>query len=182
MFEDNLCTYCTMCCNGMLFSTIQITTSERDALGPIAALNSDTSGASCNMSQPCGVLGAGGMCQRYADRPQQCRSYTCDLVDEVEAGTLSEDFARQIVLQAKAFQRATITACSRATPAAYWDNSISDAPNAVEALLRAIASGTLINTKEKDEAMFQWGICVHYMRRHFQGNYCELPGAKNNSV
>ena len=178
--SENLCTVCTMCCNGMLFAEVVVTEEERRRLGGGPAFSTGADGP--RIPQGCRFLGEGGACRHYAERPANCRAYRCDLLRNVEAGTLDEAFAKGVVAQAKAFHRRVVESCEAATPDAFWREGIADASDAIRATIHAKASGAPVAEHLYREAVFHWNVCCHYMRKHFQADYCDETPEKRRAA
>jgi hypothetical protein len=66
--------------------------------------------------QPCPKF-ACGMCTVYDERPTVCRTYSCKLLDDVQAGRLSESEAREKIAITKKLASAIFSFAPAATPA-----------------------------------------------------------------
>lgn len=95
---DALCTECGLCCNGSLFSDVELASprelSALEVLGLEVEEDDDTSEGL--LLQPCGALN-GTRCSIYAHRPKCCRTFECRLLRDTEQGIVTLDQARQIV-------------------------------------------------------------------------------------
>ena len=95
---DALCTECGLCCDGSLFSDIELTSprelSGLEVLGLDVEEDDNTSAGL--LLQPCGAL-KGTRCSIYAHRPKCCRTFECRLLRDVEQGTVTLAAAKQTV-------------------------------------------------------------------------------------
>lgn len=84
---DALCTHCGLCCDGTLFSEVELggpgEATRLEALG--LAIEEDDRPL---LLQPCAGL-AGRRCSVYAHRPGSCRTFECRLLQDVRSGTTS---------------------------------------------------------------------------------------------
>jgi len=87
---NRLCTKCGLCCDGSLFSDVELTGSaEASGLEAMGLEVEDDDGGL--LVQPCGAL-EDKRCNIYAHRPACCRTFECRLLQEVRRGRL--DVAR----------------------------------------------------------------------------------------
>ncbi len=75
-----LCRSCGLCCDGSLFAGVDVDAAERSGNAPP------------DLPQPCPHHRAGA-CAIYADRPRQCRAFTCRVLQAVEDGSRTRDWA-----------------------------------------------------------------------------------------
>jgi len=115
-----LCISCGLCCDGTLFSSVQLF----DGDDKTALLDA---GASMRLDETDGLqktymkLGCPahqeGRCQVYATRPKHCRQFKCKTLLAVENGQLPIEKARSRIAEAKSFKQITQEAAVRADPA-----------------------------------------------------------------
>jgi hypothetical protein len=101
---EQLCLACGLCCDGTLFHHVQLLTgddaSKLKALGlPVKIPRAKTPIA--RFPQPCTALCADRTCRVYADRPQQCRSFECGVLKDLEASRTTPAAALRLVKQAR---------------------------------------------------------------------------------
>lgn len=91
---DTLCIGCGLCCDGSLFADVELAgraeISRLEALG----LEVDEEGASRALPQPCAAL-RGRRCQIYRHRPSCCRTFECQLLQEVRSGVVEVEQAKE---------------------------------------------------------------------------------------
>ena len=99
---DTLCTRCGLCCDGSLFADVELA-SRREATGlEILGLDvefDDGDAKAGLLLQPCRAL-VGRRCGIYPHRPACCRSFECRLLQDVRAGAVSVERAREHVTDA----------------------------------------------------------------------------------
>lgn len=131
--EDSLCCYCSMCCNGSLFSHAKLDDEERARLGE-SVFYEDVKG-SRNLQFPCTQLGESGACQVYETRPAICQAFRCSLLRAHDREELSLEDAKRIVDDAKAIKaraREAIDAAAVRLPGVVAEARISRAMRALE--------------------------------------------------
>jgi hypothetical protein len=101
---SRLCLACGLCCNGVLFSDVELQSAD-DAPGlralglPVAAKRGVR--AMLRFPQPCAALCADNRCRVYAARPGRCREFECGVLKQVIAGGLTVDAALRVVREAR---------------------------------------------------------------------------------
>jgi|GEM_PF-1874089 len=112
-----VCQGCGLCCSGLLFAKVNVYESDAAARRRVklSADGPDTYA----MPQPCQFLD-GASCSIYADRPRNCRSYSCRTRDSIVEGTLGMDQARQNIQAAKDLLQQMEVPVQK-----YWDISIA---------------------------------------------------------
>ena len=101
---EQLCRACGLCCDGTLFDVVKLERSDDAgrlrALGlPVSLTRGQTPTA--RFPQPCSALCADRSCRLYAQRPWQCRTFECRLLEDATAGRISFAAARTLVKQAR---------------------------------------------------------------------------------
>jgi hypothetical protein len=97
--SQSLCLQCGLCCDGTIFSTVQL--KPHDELAPLKAAGANIfweNGANvfklpCAAYQKC-------TCTVYANRPQDCREYKCQLLKRFERDEITEAAALEIIKKA----------------------------------------------------------------------------------
>jgi Fe-S-cluster containining protein len=85
-----LCRACGLCCNGMLFGGIQLTEDEaRRAARLRLPIFQEEDGPTLLFPCPAHV----GACTIYEERPSVCRSYNCQLVNQLDQGDIDLESA-----------------------------------------------------------------------------------------
>lgn len=110
---DQLCKSCGLCCNGVLFTDVKLDKDESHHRLVSLGLKLKKSGSTLKLCQPCPAH-VGGLCSVYADRPQVCRKFECQLLRRVQAGTLQSARALEIIETTLAAQddvQAAVAAC-----------------------------------------------------------------------
>lgn len=88
-----------MCCDGSLFTRVNLADAERARLGDRIALRPNPDGPPF-LKQPCKALD-GMKCTVYRDRPEGCCVYKCAVLLGLEAGELTAEEAQGEVARAK---------------------------------------------------------------------------------
>lgn len=90
---NDLCRDCGICCDGVLFTYVDLTDDEADALaGKGLGIYRDEKGRPV-FNLRCNRFGEQG-CTLYADRPKTCKAYHCDLTRSVMNETISYEEAK----------------------------------------------------------------------------------------
>jgi Fe-S-cluster containining protein len=94
---DTLCTRCGLCCDGALFANVVPVSRAGgrrfDSMGLEILDNVTNVGL---LSQPCAALD-GTRCSIYEKRPAICRTFACQLLQDVENGDVPLARARELV-------------------------------------------------------------------------------------
>ena len=87
-----LCAACGLCCNGVLFHTVQL--KSGDSAKELAALGLKLKRKQGHhyILQPCPAFKE-SCCSIYAARPTRCRLFECRQLQQVEAGEITEAMA-----------------------------------------------------------------------------------------
>jgi Fe-S-cluster containining protein len=80
---DQLCLVCGICCNGVLFKDVQLTSGDSTTRLTAAGLRLKTVRQKPGFSQPCPALD-GCACRIYPQRPSHCRHFECHLFKAVQ--------------------------------------------------------------------------------------------------
>lgn len=89
---SRLCGACGMCCNGVMFSSVEL--QPEDSARKLAALGlrAKLRGNALRIPQPCQAHQS-MQCSIYADRPARCRAFDCKQLKAAAAGEISPDEA-----------------------------------------------------------------------------------------
>ena len=97
---DTLCTRCGLCCDGSLFGDVELVGPGEATRLEIMGLEIDDNQADGDLLvQPCAAL-QGRRCGVYAQRPRCCRTFECQLLQEVRRGTVSVERAAEQIAEA----------------------------------------------------------------------------------
>ncbi len=93
LLEQDLCTGCAACCDGTLFTHVEVTRDEEQALGDRFAMQSRETDAIFFQPCPHSVCQS---CQIYAIRPETCRTFRCKTLKAMRASEIesAEAFRR----------------------------------------------------------------------------------------
>jgi Fe-S-cluster containining protein len=96
---EALCKQCGLCCSGEIFDVVPV---DPDEAGGLRALGIDLIDRKGGIAfpQPC-VKWQRTCCSIYSQRPRSCRSYSCSLLDAVEADTLDLGGAHARIAEAR---------------------------------------------------------------------------------
>ena len=98
---DELCPQCGLCCNGVLFSDVELRAGDDPARLAALGLTLVKKGPRTQaFAQPCACFD-GKLCGIYGDRPQRCRTFECGLLKRLHAGELAADAALKTIAQTR---------------------------------------------------------------------------------
>lgn len=97
---DDLCTECGLCCNGVLFTSVICATASEARRMEELGTDIEMKEGLGSFSQPCPHL-TGTRCGVYADRPNRCRQFECELLKNVRRGESSAEEARRIIAETR---------------------------------------------------------------------------------
>jgi len=162
--DAGICGACGLCCDGLLFSHVEVTLEEEPAMRR-HRLPLFEQGAVRAFAQPCAAH-HGDHCAAYADRPEPCADYRCNLLRCVDAGETGRAQALSRVAEARALVdglRALVRPASDdgAPPRNLWD-----------ALAAQIAADgppadTLEGRRAHQVLLLKSGAVEGFLRRHF---------------
>jgi Fe-S-cluster containining protein len=98
---DTLCTRCGMCCDGTLFADVELV-GRPEALR-LELMGLDVEGDESDaglLSQPCAAL-KGTRCGIYQHRPQCCRVFECQLLQDAQEGVVQVAEALEQIVEAR---------------------------------------------------------------------------------
>jgi len=102
---DTLCTRCGLCCDGSLFADVELGQAEARRLEIMGLEVDDHESGAGLLSQPCAAL-QGRRCGIYAHRPQCCRTFECQLLQDAQRGAVTVEAAQDLIAEAlKRIQR-----------------------------------------------------------------------------
>ena len=168
--EDSLCCYCSMCCNGSLFSHAKLDDDERARLGD-SIFYEDLKGSK-NLQFPCTQLGKNGACQVYESRPAVCQAFRCALLRAHDSEKVSLEEAKQLVDDAKEIKaraREAIDAAAARLPKVVKEARISRAMRALEHEHEA-GDGDISNIAFK-RAKTHFRLYRRFIRQYFSSKY-----------
>ena len=84
-----LCAACGLCCNGVLFHTVQLQPGDSAKVLTALGLKLKRKQGHQYILQPCPAFKE-SCCSIYAARPQRCRLFECQQLLRVEAGEITE--------------------------------------------------------------------------------------------
>jgi len=97
---SRLCAACGLCCNGVLFHTVQL--QPGDSAKELAALGLKLKRKQGHhyILQPCPAFKESG-CSIYTSRPTRCRLFECRQLQRVEAGEITETMALEKIREVR---------------------------------------------------------------------------------
>ncbi len=98
--EQTLCQSCGICCDGALFSGVQLQPGDSAPALRELGVSVQKRGKSWRLLQPCAALN-GCHCRIYAERPTRCRQFRCRLLDQLRDGEVDLDPALRVVRRAR---------------------------------------------------------------------------------
>jgi Fe-S-cluster containining protein len=97
---EQLCPQCGLCCNGVLFSDVELQRSDKADRLAALGLELLAKGRKRAFSQPCACFD-GKLCRIYADRPARCHAFECTQIQRVEVGKQSLAAAARTVRETR---------------------------------------------------------------------------------
>jgi uncharacterized protein len=97
--STDLCRSCGLCCNGILFDFVPVEDHESARLQQLGLAIRPAQDGALRFDHPCPKFC--GDCSIYAERPESCKKFRCELLKKMDAGQVSFTAARQLVEQAK---------------------------------------------------------------------------------
>lgn len=97
---DNICIGCGLCCDGTLFSCVDLLPADSAQLVSQSGLTLHLVNGKQQFHQPCSASHE-GRCTIYETRPSACREYRCALLAKHEVGDVTSVSARSIIASAK---------------------------------------------------------------------------------
>ncbi|HVG58525.1 MAG TPA: YkgJ family cysteine cluster protein [Hyalangium sp.] len=98
---STLCQRCGLCCDGNLFSSLPLWPSEVESMQRLSLPVVDRPDGTPGLEQRCAALD-GRCCTVYAERPEACRRYRCNLLTAVSEGEVTVEEALAVVDEAHA--------------------------------------------------------------------------------
>jgi len=97
---DTLCTRCGLCCDGTLFADVELVGEAEAKRLEIMGLEVEENDTGAGLlSQPCAAL-KGRRCGIYAHRPQCCRTFECQLLQDVQLGAVTVERGTELIAEA----------------------------------------------------------------------------------
>ena len=87
-----LCAACGLCCNGVMFHTVQLQPDDAPSALVALGLRLKRKKGRQYLLQPC-PMHCGSSCAIYAERPARCRRFECRQLQRVAAGESTEALA-----------------------------------------------------------------------------------------
>jgi uncharacterized protein len=104
---STLCLHCGMCCDGTLFTQVPLKPAEAQALRERGLTLQEKEDGTPVLPQRCAALD-GRCCTVYAERPEACRRYRCQLFNALAEGEVSLEEAKGVVDAAHAKVEAVV--------------------------------------------------------------------------
>ena len=95
-----LCLQCGLCCNGVLFSDVELRAGDKATQLTSLGLDIFRKGRKQAFTQPCKCLER-DLCSIYANRPMQCRAFECTQLRLVDQGAKPLSAAERKIREAK---------------------------------------------------------------------------------
>jgi Fe-S-cluster containining protein len=92
---DTLCVGCGLCCDGTLFADVELAGRAEIIRLEVLGLEVEDDGSTrALLPQPCAAL-RGRRCRIYPHRPKCCRTFECQLLQEVRSGVVEVERAKE---------------------------------------------------------------------------------------
>ena len=99
-FVSQLCPQCGLCCNGVLFSDVELRKGDDARRLAKSGLSLVKKGRETAFVQPCACFD-GKLCRIYPERPVRCRTFECGLLKQAQAGAMDVKAALKIIVEAR---------------------------------------------------------------------------------
>ena len=98
---DTLCTKCGLCCDGSLFADVELAGKDEATTLEVLGLEIEDADEEHRglLLQPCRAL-KGTRCGIYPHRPECCRTFECQLLQDVQRGAVDVSRAQEKVADA----------------------------------------------------------------------------------
>jgi len=163
--EKDLCGACGLCCDGPLFSHVELTREEEPVMRR-HGVPLFQQGRRLAFAQPCAAH-RGDHCGVYAERPRSCAEYRCALLRRVDAGEVGHAEALERVAEARALVAGLRVLAGPASDESAAPRNLWDALAA-----RIAAEGERAETLEWRRAhqtlLLEVAAVTTFLRRHFQ--------------
>lgn len=97
---SRLCTACGMCCDGTMFQIVRMQPGDKPAELGRLGMKIRSQGGEFHMEQPCAAL-VDLRCTIYERRPTRCRLFNCQQLHRLEAGTIDEVQAAEVISETR---------------------------------------------------------------------------------
>jgi Fe-S-cluster containining protein len=97
---SRLCAQCGLCCNGVLFHTVQLQPGDSSKAISALGLKLKRKQGRHFVLQPCPAF-CDSQCSIYAARPERCRLFECQQLKRLAAGEITEDMVLEKIHQAQ---------------------------------------------------------------------------------
>lgn len=96
MAVTSICVGCGLCCDGTMYSTVDMVGEDRADVLTQAGITLSTRENTQLFRQPCAAFSS-GCCSVYANRPRVCQRYRCYLLRRHEVGEVAYDDASALI-------------------------------------------------------------------------------------
>ncbi len=153
---SSLCLHCGMCCDGTLFTQVPLRPAEAEALRQRGLSLTVKEDGAVVLPQRCAAL-EGLCCTAYAERPDACRRYRCQLFNALAEGEVSLEEAKGVVDAAHAKVDAVVA-------------GVGSAEGGRGSAMRQarVAAASLELSAEAREALARAEV---YLDQHFRGRF-----------
>jgi len=146
--ESILCTKCGLCCDGSLFSDVELSGAREAGRLELAGLEIEDDSL---LLQPCVALDV-KHCSMYSHRPKCCRTFECRLLKRVRAGVIDVPTAESEIAAALSMVKRIRTLLAR-LPAG--DNRLPLKERCLDAISRAAVNSAIARQLEIALAAFE---------------------------
>ncbi|RKH00939.1 YkgJ family cysteine cluster protein [Corallococcus carmarthensis] len=153
---STLCLHCGMCCDGTLFTQVPLQPAEAEALRQRGLSLKVKEDGAVVLPQRCAAL-EGLCCTVYAERPEACRRYRCQLFNALAEAEVSLEEAKGIVDTAHAKVEAVVRGLG----------SADSGPGSAMRQARVAATSVSLSPETR-EALAHAEV---YLDKHFRGRF-----------
>ena len=160
--SQSLCLKCGLCCDGTFLSGVPL--KPDDEFGPLKAIgiNIISENDLTVFKLPCAAL-KNCACAVYANRPQRCRTFKCELLKRFERDDISEQSALEIINKVKSLKK-------EMNALAFAASTTAQSGEEIILLMKKCQTDPNIGTRKQDYAyvLLKFGELQVYLDRFFR--------------
>lgn len=174
---SELCLACGLCCDGTLFGDVELQSKDDANLLKSLGLKIRSRGRP-RFTQPCLALGSDCHCRIYGNRPTQCRSFECALLQSVLREQKSRAVALRIIRKTRQ-QADRIRQLLRILGDMHEDHSMAKRFQTVRRRMESPDTDSVLNWDQQLETFADLTMAVHdlqfTLRREFYPDPSDVP-------
>jgi uncharacterized protein len=160
--SQSLCLKCGLCCDGTFLSGVPLKPNDETAPLKAAGIKIVSDNDLTVFKLPCAAL-RNCACTVYANRPQRCRTYKCELLKRFERDDISQQSAVEIIDKVKSLK-------NQMNALAFAASTTAQSGEEIILLLKKCQTDANIGTRKQDYAhvLLKFGELQIYLDRFFR--------------